>query len=370
MSKLASERVANILNDWYIAIKQQDVESAKRYFEEIKPLFDEMEEDQEVLMYYSLLEERHKMLLYQTKGEQLPKHSYFANKHAKEIEKTDAMIEYYFYLFEALYESYNRNFESAISLFNDAEKKLSLIPDEIEAAEFYSKVASMYMMLGQNIVSLNYITNAMNIYKNNENYLKQFATSLMVVAHNYTELGQYEKSEEHYLQAIKVAKKLDDSFFAAMIHHNLSITYSEAKRSQDCLNAIKHALRNKDWCGSSYYIHSLYMIAKELVVMGENNKASYYLKKGQENLRQKQNKIYEAKINIIHELSQSPLNERVDRIYSHMNRLAEQNDFDSIRDLALITSKKFEERRLYKEALKFSNKAILAEKKMKQLEGI
>ncbi|MDJ1630732.1 hypothetical protein QNN00_10400 [Bacillus velezensis] len=68
MSKLASECVANILNDWYIAIKQQDAESAERYFEEIKPLFDEMEEDQEVLMYYSLLEERHKMLLYQVKG--------------------------------------------------------------------------------------------------------------------------------------------------------------------------------------------------------------------------------------------------------------------------------------------------------------
>ncbi|MGP3781068.1 response regulator aspartate phosphatase [Bacillus sp. 4A_MP3] len=45
MSKLASECVANILNDWYIAIKQQDTESAERYFEKIKPLFDEMEED-------------------------------------------------------------------------------------------------------------------------------------------------------------------------------------------------------------------------------------------------------------------------------------------------------------------------------------
>ncbi|EIF14286.1 aspartate phosphatase [Bacillus velezensis] len=42
MSKLASECVANILNDWYIAIKQQDAESAEKYFEEIKPLLDEM----------------------------------------------------------------------------------------------------------------------------------------------------------------------------------------------------------------------------------------------------------------------------------------------------------------------------------------
>ncbi|XLG15342.1 Hypothetical protein ACI5QL_02874 [Bacillus velezensis] len=56
-------------------------------------MFDEMEEDQEVLMYYSLLEERHKM----------------------EIKKTDHMIEYYFFLFEALYESHKRNFETFIN---------------------------------------------------------------------------------------------------------------------------------------------------------------------------------------------------------------------------------------------------------------
>ncbi len=78
MSKLASEYVANILNEWYMAIKQQNVEVAEKYFKESRALFDEMEEDQEVLMYYSLLEERHKMMLHQDKGKEFPKHSYFS----------------------------------------------------------------------------------------------------------------------------------------------------------------------------------------------------------------------------------------------------------------------------------------------------
>ncbi|MEC0991639.1 hypothetical protein P8923_11990 [Bacillus atrophaeus] len=52
------------------------------------------------------------------------------------------MIEYYFFLFETLFESHNRNYGNAISLFKIAEKKLADIPDEIEATEFYSKVAS------------------------------------------------------------------------------------------------------------------------------------------------------------------------------------------------------------------------------------
>ncbi|MEC0991640.1 hypothetical protein P8923_11995 [Bacillus atrophaeus] len=52
------------------------------------------------------------------------------------------------------------------------------------------------MMLGQNIVSLNYIKDAMHIYKRNENYKKKLAISMMVVGHNYTELGQFDKAEE------------------------------------------------------------------------------------------------------------------------------------------------------------------------------
>lgn len=67
MSKIASEVVATTLNDWYIAIKKQKVNESIKYYSEIKKLFDEMEEDQEVLAYYSLLEERHKMLLHLTR---------------------------------------------------------------------------------------------------------------------------------------------------------------------------------------------------------------------------------------------------------------------------------------------------------------
>ncbi|AKL84549.1 aspartate phosphatase response regulator [Bacillus atrophaeus UCMB-5137] len=37
----------------------------------------------------------------------------------------------------------------------------------------------------------------------------------------------------------RISKELDVLLFDALIHHNLSITYSAANRSQDCLNALK-----------------------------------------------------------------------------------------------------------------------------------
>ncbi|ASB66535.1 MULTISPECIES: tetratricopeptide repeat protein [Bacillus amyloliquefaciens group] len=370
MSKLASECVANILNDWYIAIKQQDTESAERYFEKIKPLFDEMEEDQEVLMYYSLLEERHKMLLFQVKGEELPSHSYFNENHAEEIKKTDHMIEYYFFLFEALYESHKRNFEKAITLFKIAEKKLKDIPDCIERAEFYSKVASMYMMLRQSLISLNYINDSVQIYRENEGYKRKLATSLMIVGQNYTDLGLYEKAEESFLEAIRISRVLQDSLFTALIHHNLSITYSAANRSQDCINALKKAIRNKDWRDSVYYINSLYMFLKELYKIGDVNKIPYYCKKTKEYFKRKENKVYEAKINIIYGLLQQDQRKSIETCRGGISYLYEVNDLDSVFDLSLVISEHCEKHGLYKEALEFSRHAILAEKKMRHLEGL
>ncbi|KAA6450238.1 Rap family tetratricopeptide repeat protein [Bacillus atrophaeus] len=370
MSKLASECVANILNDWYIAIKQQDVETAEKYFEEIKPLFDHMEEDQEVLMYYSLLEERHKMLLYQVKGKELPPHSYFNENHADKVQKTDHMIEYYFFLFEALYESHNRNFEKAITLFNIAEKKLREIPDRIEQAEFYSKVASMYMLLRQSLISLNYINDALHIYRENEGYKRKLATSLMVVGTNYTDLGLYEKAEESYLEAIRISRVLHDSLFTALIHHNLSITYSAANRSQDCINALKKAIRNKEWRDSVYYINSLYMFLKELYKMRDVNKVPYYYKKAKEYFKQKENKVYEAKINVIYGLLQQNPEKSIEICRGGISFLYEENDLDSVFDLSLLISEHCEKNGLYKEALEFSKHAILAEKKMRHLEGL
>lgn len=60
-------------------------------------MFSGMEEDQNVLAYFSLLEERYRMMLYDARGERLPRESYFNDSQIECIEQTDHMIDYYFY---------------------------------------------------------------------------------------------------------------------------------------------------------------------------------------------------------------------------------------------------------------------------------
>ncbi|MGP8319164.1 aspartate phosphatase, partial [Bacillus subtilis] len=78
-------------------------------------------------------------------------------------------------------------------------------------------------------------------------------------------------------------------------------------------------------------------------LMGQKDKAVYYYKKGQENLIQKENKVYEAKINIIYALLQDNQNEAIEQCWSCIHFLQEKNDLDSVLDLSLIISQYCEE---------------------------
>lgn len=193
MAIISAEQVGNRLNDWRIAIRKHDVHSANAMYTELKQLLQEMEENQEVLTYYSLLEGKYKLMLYERRGKKLNEQT--------ELDcpsKTNDLIEYYFYLYKALYASYNRNYASAIGLFKIAEKKLQNIPDEIEVAEFHTKIANLYMLLRQSLISLHYIQNAIDIFKSHEGYERRLATAFVIAAANYMDINDFIRAENYY----------------------------------------------------------------------------------------------------------------------------------------------------------------------------
>ncbi|MED1018320.1 Rap family tetratricopeptide repeat protein [Bacillus atrophaeus] len=367
MSKVASEVVGGVLNELHLAIKKHDIEKAKSLFEQAKATFDEMEENQDVLIYFSLLEERYRMMLFDARGKRLPDRSYFDDSQSKCIEQTDDMIDYYFYFFEAMHEAYNKNFERAISLYKVAEKKIVKIPDKIEAAEFYFKVSWLYMSLRQSVVSLNYAKDAMNIYKVHEEYKKKLAVSLVVMATNYMHMNRFQEAEEYFTQSIEISKEIEDSFLEAMLHHNISILYSNSGRSIDCIQAVQQALSHDQWCESSYYINSLYMLMREFFKIGEKDKALSYYKKGQEELDKNGNKIYEKKINMIYNVYCRDTSESFPACKNDIHSLNKLNDLDGVHDLSLLISSHYEYKGDYKEALEFAKMAMIAENKMRSL---
>ncbi|BCT30463.1 aspartate phosphatase [Bacillus velezensis] len=370
MSKVAPEVVANTLNELHLAIKQHDVVNAEKSYKKTKSMLENMDEDQNVLVYFSLLELRYKMMLYDVKGRKTPFDIKYNKKKLEDLRRTDEMIDYYFYFYEGMYEAYRKNFEEAIGLFKVAEKKLCHIPDEIEVAEFHSKVASLYMHIRQSPVSLGHVNEAINIYKRHPDYKVKLGVAYVIKATNYMHLARFDEAESYYFEAIKISRELGNKFFEIMQFHNISIVYSDSNQSEKCIGALKKVLRDKEWQASAYYINSLYMISREYFKIGDKNKGIKHYKKGLENLNEKENKIYESKLNIVYNLYCKDTKESVDICRRNIQNLVEENDLDGVIDLSRHISKHYEQKEDYKEALEFANRAIAAENKMRNLEGL
>ncbi|MFT0804196.1 tetratricopeptide repeat protein, partial [Bacillus swezeyi] len=62
-SVIPYDLVATKMNFWYSRIKNNDIGNAEKVRREIQREINQMEENQDVLIYYSLLEFRHKLML-------------------------------------------------------------------------------------------------------------------------------------------------------------------------------------------------------------------------------------------------------------------------------------------------------------------
>lgn len=339
MDIISAEQVGNHLNDWRIAIRKHDVHSAKAMYTELKELLQKMEENQEVLTYYSLLEGKYKLMLYERRGTKL--------KEQTEPDcpsKTNDLIEYYFYLYKALYASYKRDYASAIGLFKIAEKKLQHIPDEIEVAEFHTKIANLYMLLRQSLISLHYIQNAIDIFKSHEGYERRLAAAFVIAAANYMDIGDFIRAEDYYKKALHIADSLNDHFLTSQLYHNISILYAEAGESKKCIDALEKALSDEDYLSSCYFHHSMYMLMKELLSIDERTQALYYFELVNQKHESEKCPIYTAKMNLLYHLYfTEDMAQKAQACFDEISILKKLKDAEGVCELSALAAKHFEE---------------------------
>ncbi|MFE6625584.1 hypothetical protein ACFVGK_41650, partial [Streptomyces sp. NPDC057740] len=156
-----------MLNQWYSSIKQHNISAADAKKEEIQPLLDSMDENQDVLLYYNLLDARYLLLKeeYSKSGGVLDELEKTAEEH-----ETDDMIQYYFFFFSGMYAYYKKQYTKAIMYYKIAEERLKRIPDEIEKAEFHYYLSKAYYQIDQNHFSLVHAEIAYDTFKAHDTY--------------------------------------------------------------------------------------------------------------------------------------------------------------------------------------------------------
>ncbi|MDR6748379.1 hypothetical protein J2W90_002531, partial [Bacillus pumilus] len=119
------DEVAIKLNEWYSAIKKDQITDAEFLKADVKRLFDSMEENQTVLLYFSLLEFRHDLMLSYLKpklsSQELDEYMVQINEQKHKIDQSlhedkdqiEKMLDFYFWFFKGMHEFRKKQFDEA-----------------------------------------------------------------------------------------------------------------------------------------------------------------------------------------------------------------------------------------------------------------
>ncbi|MCY9673638.1 tetratricopeptide repeat protein [Bacillus pumilus] len=367
MSKIPVAELASLLNDWNMEIKKDHADEAERLFAKAKQAVEEID-DADILMYYSLLEKRHHILMYNLRGQKgSVSTKSIEGLHGKKEEDLSNRLAYYFDFYEGVYEQHQGNYEVALQMYQSAEKLLDKIPSEIERADFDFKVAWLYYRLSHIMLSLSYIRRALHVYKRHKHYERRTALSYSLIAANQTEIGRYEEALGNYRLAEEVLTKEQDDFMLAQLHHNVAILYSFWNKPKESVHHLEKALSHQEYYESDFFFHSTYLMSRELCVIGEKQRASQYIEAAYARIKDASHEVFQLKIGIVHDLYLTNAPQRFQQIDEKLRKLEEKNEYHEVKELSHFAAKYCEKQTLYEQSVFYFNKSLEADLHMKRM---
>ncbi|MCY8486363.1 tetratricopeptide repeat protein [Bacillus atrophaeus] len=289
--KISYDLVISKLNSWYTTIKKNMIDDAEKMKSEIEFLLQDIQENQDVLLYYQLLEFRHELMLIYLKSKDVEDvQATYEILKEKEGSLTN-MLEYYYFFFVGMYEFRRKELESAISAYNMAETKLSEVEDELERAEFYFKVSEVYYYMKQTYFSLNYAKRAIKIYRKYNIDDERILHCRFIVAGNLIDTLNYENAIHELVRGLRDAKRIGKRYLIATFHMNLGIVYRGINKYNLSVLFLRNALAVFQEENHIFMCKTLFNLSHVLAQKGEADKALLYFEKG--NMIALWNKDYE-----------------------------------------------------------------------------
>lgn len=350
---LSSVDVANMLNDWYVMMKKREIQGAIKLKEEILQAFDRMEENQDVLLYYQLLEYRFKDLIEDTASLD---HSLFVDENAI---RTDDMLSYYFYFFKGMYEMRRGNQDTAFHLLKLAEDKLDLVHDDIEKAEFHYKTGCLYYNIRSTLLSIHHLKMASSIYDADPCYVKKSISCQMMLALNYADQSKYDEAESLFEEVIHSLEQMEDPDLLGHAYCNAAFIKSLRNEYSEAVPLLEKALLIETFETSSPggYLLAMYAYTKALFKLKKPGLFHYYVQlslQKAENLKQRNISL---KLSILETLMLQQDN-MIEQIKSYCDQLESMNFLVDLEAICQDAAAYLTDIGLHEESTYFWNKAL------------
>ncbi|MGD6974938.1 aspartate phosphatase [Bacillus altitudinis] len=370
MEKVLSSHVGMKINGWYYHIQRFNVPDAEAYKEEIKSLLDDMEENQDLLLYFSLMEFRHKLMLDYLNplenGKERANFRELATKIKKDQEKLTGLLDYYFNFFYGMYEFENYEYLNAITFYKRAEKKLSLVSDDIERAEFNYKMAEIYYHMKQNHMSMHHIAQAIDCYKEKDTYTVRQIQCFFVIGLNYIDMGCPEKASPHFINALEKATKSDTKRLEGSALYNLGLSYfhnDELSVAIKYFNDSINSFKERGYEHLNKILDPLVMLTKSYFKSGQSDLGLYALNNGIELAEKLKDDIF---VNTFILLKSLYMENNVNRIKEAMEYLESKSFFANLEDLSKDAAKHYNKAGDIERANEFYEKVLYFQHQIKR----
>lgn len=239
-SVIPSVEIAHKLNLWYLSILNYEEEKARSMQDEIQSLLGQMEEDQNVLLYYSLLDFRFR-INYENKKNLQHYHQQLEDA-AENSDTLSLPINYYYCLFSGDYEFRQGNLLRALSYYRHAINRVRELDDEIELAQCYYHLSEVYAKLSYSVISVIYAQTALRIFDKYPEFVVFSINCRNTCGTNLVNDHCYDQANKLFKEAYSLAKNQYNKRFLAIASFNVGIVYMNLKQFYAAENCFKEAL--------------------------------------------------------------------------------------------------------------------------------
>ena len=265
-----SEQISKLLNDWYQVMLQQQVEKAANLKQEIDEKISNIKEDENLLLYYSLLGFRYKVL---TDGFNITKDSF------NEIDSfkvpDNSFLSYYYHFFKAIHSTIITNYNEASNQFEKAEVLLQYIPNEIEKAEYNYRISAFFYYTKQPINTVMYVNKAIEIFSKYSGYEMNIALAENLLGLTTIQIKQYEQAEEYLNSAINTLQKQNSETLLLRVRHNLGWLYASQNLSELAIRHLSEVTKK-----IPNHFKAIFLQAREHTKLSEINTAKELIENG------------------------------------------------------------------------------------------
>lgn len=364
---ITKEKITSLLNEWYEEIRIRNIGTAQQLKESIDSKIHSIEEDQNILVYYALLNYRYNILI-NNKGSMED-----SLKALEEIEKPkDNFLTYYYYFFKALHAVEIGKYSVANEAYQKAEEFLKYVPDEIEKAEFQYKRSIFYWQTRQPLKALDYILYAKEIFLKHKGYEINVAGCENITGLICNTLRQYEKAEEHFLLSLNVLENTEHENLILKTRQNLGMLYADQDMSELAIRYLSEVIDHEKCSLTDLpLLKANFLLAREYFKLGQKEVASTLILDGINVCKSLNNEEYEYHFKILEAMNNGSSTETLETVIQEGISVFEKEGLIGyVKDYSQQLAIKFVEDNGLEKAGKYYHIAHQAEKKLQEREAL